>query len=307
MTRLELTEVSDEHLGPLTLALEPGLSVVVVDSPQALARLSELLAGMRRPLRGELRLDRHSVHGSPQARARLLSLLPEERLLPAPSVAKALEAAAALRGLSIVGSRALERLGLQRFSELAPERLEASELRAVAFALVIACADHAAAVILHDPLALAPLVAARAVKDHVQALAERSVLVLLSNEFEDAVSFAGRVFLVEGGRLSPYVARAAQAGAVLRVRSPRAAELARSVSGVEGVEAVDCDPESSELTLRGPSLQVLSSTLFALAERHALPLLSLSGLVVPLPAPAWPRVAAAALRVAPSSAPRPLP
>jgi ABC-type thiamine transport system ATPase subunit len=289
VSTLELSGVVDEQLGPLSIRFETGLHAVVSDSPLALGRCVELLAGVRPARQGRALLDGRDVFDTPSARRRLSSLLPVEPPLPAPSVRDATRLAAELRGASLDGASALRQSGLERFADLAPERLEAAERRAVALALALAL-DSTDAVVLHDPFALHGLVPTARVLARCRTLAERCCVVLTTTRLDDAIALGGSACVLERGQLFPVAGLALRTrpSSALTVRSPDARRLSTLLASHSAVQRVSFDERRSprELSLHGAELLALARALCEVAAAQHIELESFAPLVPELGAPA---------------------
>src|SRR4028118_269655 len=93
MSVLALRAVRDTGLGPLTFDFAPGVHIVLGDWPATLARLVELVAGVRQPRSGQVLLQGQHLSATPALRRGVGALLAEEESLPARSVLSALQTA----------------------------------------------------------------------------------------------------------------------------------------------------------------------------------------------------------------------
>ena len=226
VTELVLSDVRDLRLGPLALRFGVGLTSVLSDDAEALGALAEILVGVRAPKRGAVLLDSIEVLGSPVARSRVASVLREEALLPAATVSAALEGALALRRAPGSAAACLAAIGLERLLPVAPSALDASELRAVAFALALSLAEGSSLVVLHEPFALVPLVSGRVIVESCRRLARDRIVLSLLTELDRGLELGERCVLLDRGKQSPVVALAAGPSITLSVQSPEAARLA---------------------------------------------------------------------------------
>ncbi|MFZ5897190.1 MAG: hypothetical protein ACOY0T_39390 [Myxococcota bacterium] len=278
MSVLSLTGIVDLRLGPLSIAFEPGLTCLVGDDLEALARLADILTGVRKPRRGVASLDGTALHSSPAARAGVASMLRDELLPPAPTLEQAVTLALSLRGVNTSARESLAALGLEAWLELACAELSAPELRTIALAIAVACSERAGALVLYDPLAGSCHVAPGFVIDLCRRLSlERSVVVLLG-ELAQAVRFGGRCVLLERGRISPFGALAATPPVALLIRSPEAprfADVLRTLPAVTHVEVT-----GSELRVSGGDVNTISMEAVRLALAHEI---ALHGIELPAP------------------------
>lgn len=277
MSELRLvTSAAEERLDALTLSFGKGQSSLVSDDAETLLRVAEMLVGLRQPRRGAAWLDAAALHAEPAARARVVSLLRDETLPRATSVEGSLTLAFALRGSKASPAACLAAFGLTRWLELSPTALAAQELRAVVFALSVACADVARAAVFYDPFALAPLISTRAVLAACQRLAEEHIVVTLVPELEHAVRLGGHCTLLQRGRVAPYGALAAGPPLTLSLRSPQASELAALLSSNAAVQHVEV--VGGELRVSTANAITLSREITRLALDHRI---ELSGLALP--------------------------
>ena len=282
MTRLELHQLSDEGFGPLSLTFEAGLWVMLGDSSGALGRVLEIASGMRRARKGRALLDGEDVFESARARRKLASLLPSEALLPAPRLRESLELAAELRGASLNGAELLERSGLARFADLAPERLAPAVARAVALCFALA-QKSPSALLLHDPFSLHAWLPKELVLAHCRALAERACVLITTTRLEDAIALGGTSCRLEQGRMIPNVglAKGPAEASMLVVRSPDAQRLSLLLAEHAAVHGVVYDEQRSprELMVRGADLPTLARSLCEVARSEQLVLEAFAPLV----------------------------
>jgi ABC-type thiamine transport system ATPase subunit len=268
MTELSLTAAFARGLGPLDARFSKGLSVVLGASPDDLASLCELLAGVRPARQGSVTLDGDDVGNRASARRRVLSLLRDEELFARTSVRDALTEACELRRSRAAVEEWLSEAGLSDLGQRAPQRLSPHERRAAALAFALG-ADDAAAVALYEPLLLVPRVSERFVLERCWSRAERAAVVVLTTSLEHALRFGGSLFWLERGRLqgpSQSTPRAVH-WFTLRVQSASAQQLADALTQDADVSSVGFDGQrsTSELWVRGTDPERLS----ACVCRHA--------------------------------------
>lgn len=284
LTRLELSQVADARLGPVSLRFDAGLWVLLGDSPESLGRLFEIAAGQRRARRGRTLLDGEDVFESPSARRKMASLLPVETLLPSARVSESLELAARLRGVSLSGAELLERNGLSRFANLPPETLGPAEQRALALVFSMAL-DSADALLLFDPFSLHALVQAEVVLARCRALSERACVLVATTRLADAIALGGATCRLERGALLPHVGLQANPwhGSGLVVRTAEAQRLSQLLSSHAAVQSVVFDAQRStrELLLHGVDLPLLTRSLCEVARAEQIVLEALTPLVPP--------------------------
>ncbi|HWA77489.1 MAG TPA: hypothetical protein VG937_34370 [Polyangiaceae bacterium] len=284
MTRLTLDDVVDDDVGPISLRFKQGLFTLFGDSPKSLARLSEIIAGVRRPRRGRAMLDGSDVGEDPSARRRIASLLPTETALPAERVSHSLELAAELHGATLRATDVLERVGLTRFSAVPPGHLAPLEQRALALALALSL-DRSEVLLLHDPFALHALVPKASVISHCRDLAERACVVVTTPRLQDAIELGGSACRIERGRPVPHAGlstdRTLSVGLLLR--SDDAERLAALFASESAFQHVLYDPQRSarELSVFGADLRSLAQAVCELARKAELTLDALAPLVPP--------------------------
>jgi len=267
MAELHLTSAFARGLGPLDARFSTGLSVVLGASEDDLASLCELLTGVLPARRGGVLLDGEDVGDRPGARRRIVSLLREEELLGGERVSDSLAAVCSLRGSSAATDDWLARAGLPDLAGRRPEALSPAERRAAALALALGTED-AAALVLYEPLSLAPRFSERYLLERTRERSERAVVVVLTTSLEHALSFGGALYWLERGRLqapSQATPRASHSFTLL-VWSSAAEKLAEALANDTEVGAVGFDARrATELWLQGPELERLASAVC----RHA--------------------------------------
>lgn len=245
-----------------------GLSVVLGASPDDLASLCELFAGVRPTRSGSVTLGGDDVGTRPSARRRVLSLFREEELFARRTVSEALSEICALRGSPAAVEEWLSDAGLPDLGRRAPERLLPGERRAAALSLALG-ADGAALLALYEPLLLLPRVSERFVIERCRSRAEHAVVVVFTTSLEHALRFGGSLYWLERGRLQGPSQTAARVvpGFTLRVQSSSARELAEALAQDPDVSSVGFEPRrsASELWVRGADPERLA----ACVCRHA--------------------------------------
>lgn len=287
MTELVLSDLVVERIGPLTLRFDVGLTSILSDDTASLAALGDVLVGLAPPKRGAAFFDGVALTSSPIARCRVASMLRTELLPPAPTVEQALAEVLALRQVTASPSACLGALNLARLLPIAPSRLEAGEVRAVAFALALALAEQSSLVVLYEPFALVPLVPARVIEQACRKLARERIALVLLADLNRGLELGARCLLLERGKVSSFGALAATPMVRLFVRSTEATRLADLLQGC---------PEASEVELRGPELSVstydpaaLSQKLVSMALQAELDIESISLPNASLPEQLWRR------------------
>lgn len=275
MTELRLSAVTTPRLGPLDLALEDGLYVVISADAGALSELCEVLSGVL-PARGALLLDGVDVQRMPATRARIASLQANEVLLPAATVSDALTlASSALQSIS--AAAALSESGRERLAERAPEQLTNFDRRTIV--LPLALGAHAAAFVLYDPLALSRAVPNERVVRRCRELSEGAVVIIATPSFADAAVFGGKLILLVNGQLWVPARRpsARPRDVDVIVRTQDAARLSEALTTHPELKvAFDSERSSEELLVRGPDLARTTELVLAAATQSGLSVSALS-------------------------------
>jgi ABC-type sugar transport system ATPase subunit len=159
MTELCLTAAFARGLGPLDARFSNGLSVVLGASPDDLASLCELLAGVRPARQGSVTLEGDDVGKRAGARRRVLSLLREAELFARGSVRDALTEACELRRSRAAVEDWLSAAGLSALGQRAPRSLSLHARRAAALAFALGADDATAHALYDNIVALAGNVA----------------------------------------------------------------------------------------------------------------------------------------------------
>ncbi|HEY8945987.1 MAG TPA: hypothetical protein VIM73_17080 [Polyangiaceae bacterium] len=297
MSDLLLEQVTDEWLGPITLRIEPGVTTLTGD-PAPLGRIVEILAGVRTPRRGKVTLVGPTDQAN-AASARVAALLPEEELVAAPDVLRALAAALTLRGLELEPRTVLESAGLADLGGRRPARLDFLERRAVMLALALADV-RAGGFVLYDPLSVSPLVPRGFVLDACLEHARTKPVLVASPHLEDALVLGGRLLTFARGTVFAAPAWYGS-GASVHVRSKQARRLAGLLAEEPGVSGVLFDAERAPFEVIAKSLdpEMLAESVTRLACDHGLAIAS----IVVSPSSASPPAPQDPSRVLPRAAP----
>jgi ABC-type thiamine transport system ATPase subunit len=270
MSDLVLEAAFARGLGPLDARFSKGLQLVLARAPADLAALAELLAGVLPARRGRVTLEGDELGRTPARRREVAALLLDEELIAAPDVRTALATACALRGVTESAEALLAPLGAAPLLARDPRTLDARERRLVALSLALG-QTSSRAVVLADPLALAPEVGERFLIDTCHRLSETAIVIVLAPSLTDASQIGGRVWWLERGRLQPTGRgeRPFVHPPGLVVRSQTARSLARELETDPAVASLAYDETRApyELTLRGPELEALASAAARAANR----------------------------------------
>lgn len=175
--------------------------------------LLEVMAGARRPDAGCVLVDGADALREPRARARLadavgLVFQQPERQFFETSVAREVAFGPACRGATAEEARergrracALLGLDLDELAERSPLTLSGGQQRRLAIASVLAC--EPGLLLLDEPTAGLDPRSRRACLDAVRAAADKGAAVVVASHDADALAeVAGRVAVLEGGRLT---------------------------------------------------------------------------------------------------------
>jgi ABC-type thiamine transport system ATPase subunit len=273
MTRVVLNAVSDGPLLGVSVALDPGITVILGADSSALARLVELIAGVRSPPRGVVLADGERIDDRPLRRKRLASLFEDEALPEARDVSAALSLVLRARDDSRGAAQLLEEFELTHLGSERPERLRAGERRALGLALAL-CHERADIVALYEPFAAGTRLPPERVKAALDAAAARgAVVVVCTRELDDARRACGNVLVLDQSGLTELAVTAIppHAAAIeLRVKSDRPRDLVAALASDEAVSTVRFDERSSvgEIEISGRDIEVAASAV----SRHAVAL-----------------------------------
>ena len=284
MNSLEMTHVVAGPLAGLDVTLGPGHHVLlgrVSDGSEVFIRL---VAGLERPRRGSVRVNGRDPWRSPEARRSVGSLLTQESLLPALTVAEAVSKALSLRGDSRPQHHVLDAFKLGAWGPRRIESLAAGERRSVALALALSIPGPAV-LALHEPLSDLPRLARNAILERLAvAASDATCVVSATSSAHDAALLSDDVLLLDRGRiarrppppLSTHLAPGSALALVVRTPDPRslAAGLAR-VGHVTGMRWDDVRAPG-ELVVRGPDLDEVSKAVIRIARDAKIPVSGLA-------------------------------
>lgn len=259
MSVLELSAVAVDGLRGADLTLDAGVHAVLGAPADGTSELVAVATGIIRARRGRVRVQGQDPFSSPEARRSTAALLPEERLIPARSVA-----ASVARALALAGEKpgtqddALAALGLGSWANRRPASLGAGELRAVALSLALA-RPKPSVVALYEPLGV-PGVTRQVVLDAMARLAAAGACVLcVTASARDAGEASSTLHLLHRGRfvrratlpLPTELAPGTTPDFVVQSDDPR--RLAAALSAESVVAGVEWNQEQSpdEIRVRG--------------------------------------------------------
>lgn len=294
---LELSGVASGALQGATLSIPGGLTVVLGTPADGTAELVPVLGGLLVPKRGNVSVGGADPSRSPATRARLGVVLQEEPQLFGRSVAQAVAAVLALRGEPGAPTELLASHGLSSLAAIAPEKLDPSTRRHLAFVLALAIRSPVGLVI-HEPLALGPHASREATLRALWERAETGVPVVVTTASpRDASELGGSVVVLDRGRFvrRPGTPLATElvpgANTTLLVRTPEARALGQALLSDPAVTSLEW-LDSGELRVRGPDAERLSLALLARAREVSA---SLHAIETALPALEEVRAATAAI------------
>ncbi len=279
MSVLEMSGVIEGALTGAELSLDAGVHAVLGAATDGTGELVAIASGMRRPRRGQVRVAGRDPRTNPDTRRHIASLLAEERLIPAPTVAGSVARALKLLGQqATAASDVLTLAGLGSWAERRPDALDAGERRSVALAIALAERQVSLAV-LYEPLSDVPGIARQVVLDAVGRLAESGACVLCATaSARDAGELSSSLLLLDRGRfvrrppppLSVELAPGTAADFLVQSDDPRrlAAELARddTVAGIEWNE----QQSPSEIRVRGADAARVALAISRTAVTHSI-------------------------------------
>jgi ABC-2 type transport system ATP-binding protein len=281
---LELTSVAAPPLAGLSLALGPGLHVLLGTPEDGAAEAIALAAGVHRPRGGRVRLAGADPYRSPALRTRIGALLgledPVAGRRVSDGVARALEA----RGARLRASEALAAVGLAKWEARRVRELALSEHRSVALAIALSVSEPVL-LSLHEPLAFTSGLSRTRVVEALKARAAAGAIVLAATaSARDAVELGGNVSVLDRGRLLGKASASLPSDLVvserveLWVRADRARELAALLAAEPAVMAADWDDRdgSGQLRLRGSDLEALALAVLRTGRRASIRIHALS-------------------------------
>lgn len=273
MARLVLNAVSDGPLLGVSAELDPGITVILGADSSALARLVELIAGVRSPRRGAVLVDGERIDDRPVRRKRVASLLEDEALPEARDVSGALSLALRARDDRRGAVELLQEFELAHLGPSPLEKLRAGERRALGLAL---CVSHEQAdiVALYEPLAAGTRLPPERLTTALGAAARRgAVVIVCTRELDDARRIGGNALVLDPSGLTQLAGGAPPSRGIsleLRVRSDRPRELVAALASDEAVSGVRYDERSSvgEIEISGADIEVAANAV----SRHAVAL-----------------------------------
>lgn len=267
-------------LSGLSFALGAGAHAIVGAPEDGTIALSELVAGVRAPLRGNVLIAGREPSRTPAIRARIGSLNPVIEMPEAASVDAAVELAMRARGQAGASADSiLAPLGLSSLRRRRPRSLSFVEARAVELALALTT-PAPLVIALFEPLVDVAVQPLAVVRDRIRELASSGACVLLiTSSPADAAALADRVHVLQrgfimtppGGEDSVLSGRSpgAPAEIVVWVRDPDGArpgvrELAAALSSRPEARSIAWEehrgagPGGSSIRVRGDSLEACS-------------------------------------------------
>lgn len=280
---LELDRVFSGPLAGASLAVAPGLTVVLASPEDGGAELPKLFAGAA-PKSGQVRAAGRRPADDPALRARLGVVLAEEPALEAASVQSAVARVLRLRN-DPADARALIALhGLEALAQVSPLRLDSPTRRHLAWALAASVRDPVGLVV-HEPLALGPFASRERTRAALAEVASAGLPVLaITRSPRDAAELGGSLVILDQGRFvrRPGAPLATElcpgAGIEVSVRTNQSRALARALLEEQSVSRVTYDGGASddELRVRGSDADEMLLSLMRCASRTGVELLSIA-------------------------------
>jgi ABC-2 type transport system ATP-binding protein len=262
VSTIELVRAFGSRLQGADGSFAPGLNVVLGTPADGTSEIAELCAGMTRPASGAVRIAGKEPWSSPATRARVGALLADEPPASAPSLARAVQTALALRGDGRDAGALLAEHGLAAWGSSRPARAPATIRRHVGLALALTVPSPIA-VVLHEPFATGPLADREKTRARLFELAEAGVCVLvLTASPRDAAELGGNTVLCDRGRfvrrpgLPLGVELAPGTPLALRVRSADARRLAAALADHPAVESLELGGD--QVVLRNKDVSALA-------------------------------------------------
>lgn len=198
MIVLSFEKVRSAALDGVDLKLDAGIQGVLAEPGSGGADLVALSVGWDRPQSGRVRVDGADPFRRPDVRRRIASLLADERIPEAPTVAGAAARVFSARGDDRAMAPLFENMGLFGFLERRSASLSARETRKLALALALI---HPRPVLLslHEPLAvgLHPELVLLTLREHA---ARGAIVLAVTSSRRDAELLSGRVRVLQRGR-----------------------------------------------------------------------------------------------------------
>jgi thiamine transport system ATP-binding protein len=273
MARLVLNAVSDGSLLGVSVELDPGINVILGADSSALARLVELIAGVRSPRSGAVLVDGERIDDRPLRRKRVATLLEDEALPEARDVSAAVSLALRARDDRRGAAELLEEFELTHLGPARPEKLHAGDRRALGLALALSH-EQADIVALYEPLAAGTRLAPERVTAALAARAGRGAIVIVcTRELDDARRIGGNVLVLDQSGLTEVAGTTAPSHGIaleLRVKSDRPRDLVAALASDGAVSGVRFDERSSagEIEISGADIEAAASAV----TRHAVAL-----------------------------------
>jgi ABC-type thiamine transport system ATPase subunit len=253
VSELIFQSVSDGPLLGVNARFGAGAAAVLGTDAAALANLVALAAGARAPRRGAVLFDGAALHASPEHRRATAAVFADEPLPALRSVGDALGAIYRARADRRDPQASLRAAGLADWAARRPRDLDVAERRTLA---LLAALDHPQPrlLVLHEPLAASGRLGAGFVREGVaRALDAGAVVVIATQSLDDARSFGGVPWLLEGGVLTN-VSGASPAGApgawhTFYVETPEARRVAAALARDPAVLGVRWDERQAPETV----------------------------------------------------------
>jgi ABC-type sulfate/molybdate transport systems ATPase subunit len=186
------------------------MHVVLSDSEEFASTFMEVIAGLRRPKAGVVRVDEIDPNRSPQTRRRIASVLANERILESRSVIESLRLEYALRQVNLEPTSVLGAWQLESWSSRDPSSLRTVEHRAVALASALSMPSPLALLAVVEPFMDHGGLPRDRLRQRLVEISSETCVVCATAVPRDAVELGGRVYLGERGRLTQVPAPVAE-------------------------------------------------------------------------------------------------
>lgn len=262
MNSLTLKDVSLAPLDRVSLELGAGLHVFLGPPQAGGAELVEACAGLRKVRRGRLRVDGKNPHDTPQLRARIGSVLKEERWCDTGTVLQQASLALELRAEKGNADTLLDEAGLGSMKSRSAHSLTPSESRGLALTLALAI-EAPLMICLYEPLAYVAEVKQSWVLDRLRRLSATTCVLCTTTSARDAAFLSDHSFVLDRGRVvrrpGSHLGDLVPGSVVtlgVHVATPRA--LSAALSADPRVEGVEWNGETGRIFVRGHDAEQVS-------------------------------------------------
>lgn len=200
MTILSLIDVFVGPLTGVTWTADIGMHVVLTEPADFGATFVEVISGVRKPKRGQIRVQGADPSRSPAMRRRIATVLADEQAPDGRSLVSALRAEFRMRGIDLEPSDVLGAWGLEGWRDADPSRLDNAERRAVALATALSL-PSAQLVGIVEPFSDVAQLSREQIRDHLVRASASACVVCTTAVPRDATELGGQVALAREGKL----------------------------------------------------------------------------------------------------------